>query len=203
MGAQYGIDVLAYKTFNCQPGIYLEAGSSNPGDQNNTVFLEQNGWRGLLVEPRTIYNESYAQCRPNSILENFALVGRDHIGETVPAGESYEGHTSGLTPHHLSLGVKQWKACCLEVLLKKHNLTHIDFFSLDVEGFEHQALDGIDFNYTKFNLLVIEYHDYAWNNGKNDFSYLEKYDYIHRGEIPNGHHHIYTHKTFTNPIIFS
>ena len=88
MGAQYGIDVLAYKTFNCQPGIYLEAGSSNPGDQNNTVFLEQNGWRGLLVEPRTIYNESYAQCRPNSILENFALVGRDHIGETVPAGES-------------------------------------------------------------------------------------------------------------------
>jgi len=200
--SQCDISQWAYETFNKRPGIFLEAGSSCPIDQSNTKFLEDMGWSGMCVEPLTRHNETYTEVRPRTILENYALVGKDYDKKTITGGEGTHFHCSGVTPCHTGstrVNIRheiEWPACQLEKLLKKHEFKNVDFFSLDTEGFEHQVLDGIDFNYTKFNLILIEYHDYTWTNKTNDFSYLEKYGYIYRGEYPNGHHKIYTHNTF-------
>jgi len=199
--SQYGISQWVYELFDKKPGVFLEIGGSMPDNQSNTKFLEDNGWTGLCVEPLTIYNEDYKRVRPKTILENYALVDKNYTEKTITAGIDY--HCSGVTPDHTNgklsniREVSQWPVCQLQVLLKKHNLRHIDFFSLDTEGYEHHVLDGTDFNFTIFNLILIETHgDYAYVNKTNDFSYLENYGYNYQGLFSSGYHKIYTHKTF-------
>jgi hypothetical protein len=81
--SQHGIDQLVYNIFNQKNnGIFIEAGASKPDDQNNTAFLEAKGWTGLLVEPITDYNDIYKAIRPNSILENYALVEKTYPHST-------------------------------------------------------------------------------------------------------------------------
>ena len=204
--AEYNIDRYILDWFEGLAGVYLEAGASDPINQSNTFLLEQNGWKGLLVEPRLQYD--YATLRPNSIFENYALVDDDYKNDTIEAGEL--GHMSGVTPHHFPetttlsshkrVSINTWKCIQLRHLLKKHTMTHVNFFSLDVEGYEHQVLSGIDFNYTVFDVIIIEFHtlEYSMFNLANDFTYLENYGYESIGVLPNAHHHVYVHKSFNN-----
>jgi hypothetical protein len=41
-------------------------------------------------------------------------------------------------------------------LLEKHRISHIDFMSLDLEGFELPALRGLDFSRVRPTWLLIE-----------------------------------------------
>jgi phosphoenolpyruvate carboxylase len=74
----------------------------------------------------------------------------------------------------------------LDKLLKKHNISEVTFFSLDVEGYEMDVLNGINFNDVFFHVIVIENH---WN--KDDFSFLEKFNFIKKYALPIHNHEIY------------
>jgi len=187
--SQHNIDRFILDFFKNFKGVYLETGSSHPTDQNNTYRLEQNGWSGLLVEPRMDHNEDYKILRPQSIVENYALVGRDYKEETIKAYKHEYDHMYNIPGIH---DIDQenytiWPVTILDTLLKKHNMRNIDFFSLDVEGYEHEVLSGIDFDFVKFGVILLEYHDYTWNNKTNDFSYLEDYGYSSIGKLSDNH----------------
>jgi hypothetical protein len=48
-------------------GTFLEIGSNDPVEINNTYFLERDhGWRGIMVEYMSFYLRYYQQFRPNS-----------------------------------------------------------------------------------------------------------------------------------------
>lgn len=190
--SQFNIDGFVLDFFRNYQGVYLETGSSHPTDQNNTYRLEQHGWSGLLVEPRTDHNDDYKILRPKSIVENYALVGKDFQGETIKACKHEYQHMYNIPGIHQSDvqfddNYTIWPVTTLDTLLKKHNMRNIDFFSLDVEGYEHEVLDGIDFDFVKFGVIVLEFHDYSWNNKTNDFSYLEDYGYTVLGKLSNQH----------------
>ena len=53
----------------------------------------------------------------------------------------------------------------------------VDFLMIDVNGYEHEVLTGIDFGDVNFGLIGIQWHDYNWNNKSNDFTYLGDYGY--------------------------
>lgn len=186
--SQFGIDKFVAHFFGQHNGVFLETGSSHPTDQNNTYLLEQRGWSGLLVEPRDEHNSDYAKLRPNSIVENYALVGKDFKDETIKCYSHEWDHCYSVTgiwgKNESSI---EWKVITLDKLLKKYEMRSVDFFSLDVEGYEHEVLDGIDFEYTKFGLIVIESHDYSWNNKSNDFSYLIEKGYTRMSDISPNH----------------
>ena len=190
--SQYNIDNFIYNVFNQKnDGVFLEAGASSPDDQNNTFFLEKKGWTGLLVEPLTTYNESYKKIRPNSIVENYVLVDKSYTGNQILFGD--HSHESGATAYHTRTYQTESKPCStLDNLLRKHAIKHIDFFSLDTEGFEHYVLHGIDFSYTTFNIILIEQHFDAYKESNfiktPDFSYLNKHGYIqYKNNIPLDH----------------
>ena len=49
-------------------GTFLEIGTNDPIYWNNTYLLEKEyGWRGILVEYESSYEESYRHHRPNSM----------------------------------------------------------------------------------------------------------------------------------------
>ena len=67
----------------------------------------------------------------------------------------YSNHPEG---HELYSRKEQipMKAVRLESLFSKHNITKIDFISIDVEGAELQVLNSINFDKVDINVFMIE-----------------------------------------------
>ena len=138
--------------------FFVEAGGSSPTDQSNTYLLEQNGWMGLVVEPKTDFNSAYQQIRPNTILENYALVSKNHIGDTIE-GDFSQYMVGGIYNHqNVVRNIQKVPCSTLANLLEKHQIKEVDFLSLDVEGYEIEILEGIDFEKCFIHLMVLENH---------------------------------------------
>ncbi len=172
----YGLNELDRKLepfIDFDGGIFVEAGANDGQTQSNTAyFARHRGWRGLLVEP---IPELAARCRVTrreSVVENCALVASDADGQSVPmtycglmslveggwsdaAAERAHVETGqqiqSLTPYHVDVPGRS-----LSALLDQHNMTHIDLLSLDVEGFERQALEGLDLTRHRPRFILVE-----------------------------------------------
>jgi len=172
----YGLDGLDKKLepyIDFDNGIFIEAGANDGQTQSNTAyFARHRRWRGLLVEP---IPELAARCRatrPESVVENCALVTPDADGQPVPmtycglmsvvdggwsdpAAERAHVETGrqiqSLTTYHVDVPGRS-----LSALLDQHNMPHIDLLSLDVEGFERQALEGLDLLRHRPRFILVE-----------------------------------------------
>jgi len=172
----YGLNELDRKLepyIDFDNGIFVEAGANDGQTQSNTAyFARHRGWRGLLVEP---IPELAARCRVarlESVVENCALVAPDADGQTVPmtycglmsvveggwsdpAAERAHVETGkqvqSLTTYHVDVPARS-----LSALLDQHNMTHVDLLSLDVEGFERQALEGLDLKRHRPRFILVE-----------------------------------------------
>jgi FkbM family methyltransferase len=170
--ALHDLDKKMLKYLNYTNGIFIEAGANNGINQSNTYYLEKElGWKGLLVEPNYILCEECKKNRINSICENYALVSDNYNQDTI------SGNFNSNDSYGLMCMVKdegdycdpQWKierdkitntikvqAITLNKLLEKHNITNIDFFSLDVEGYEISVLNGLNLNKYRPKFMLIE-----------------------------------------------
>lgn len=171
------------KYLNFRGGFFVEAGANNGLDQSNTTFLEQAlGWNGLLIEPNPHKFEECVANRPNCICENFALVSDSYKEETIEGdfnhtdyqslmgvvtdlGDFYDNHLVEAKQIRKNMyGTIPVPVATLTSLLKKNNISKIDFFSLDVEGYEISVLNGFDLNTYRPKYCLIE-TCYNFNNG--------------------------------------
>ena len=172
----YGLDGLDKKLephIDFDNGIFVEAGANDGQTQSNTAyFARHRGWRGLLVEP---IPELAARCRaarPESVVENCALVTSEADGQPVPMTycglmsvvdggwsdpEAERAHVEtgrqiqSLATYHVDVPGRS-----LSALLDKHKMPHVDLLSLDVEGFERQALEGLDLERHRPRFILVE-----------------------------------------------
>jgi FkbM family methyltransferase len=167
------LDVKLRPYLNFRRGFFVEAGANDGQTQSNTLYFERYlGWTGLLVEPIPALAERCRRNRPQCIVESCALVPFGF------AGESVEMHYCDLMStvkgamkspeeeaRHLALGRELQQVDTYEVrapartlsaVLDQHQITKIDFLSLDVEGFELSALQGIDFEKHRPAVMLIE-----------------------------------------------
>jgi len=63
----------------------------------------------------------------------------------------------------------------LQSILDECNITHINFFSLDTEGYELNILKGIDFSRTTIDYMLIEVYTHQYNQ---IVSFLSEQGYI-------------------------
>lgn len=171
-------------------GYFVEAGANDGLRQSNTLLLERSlGWRGLLVEPSPAAFEQLQENRPSCDLVNAALVASSDDGQTL-LGAFSEGQLTGTVVDdllhrapdvpksivqriHLRVrrlfGIKpvvtliSVPTTTLSSELMKRGRTKVDFLSLDVEGYELEALRGIDLATIRPSLLAVEVRDSeAW-----------------------------------------
>lgn len=170
----HNLDEKILKYLNFNNGFFIEAGANDGISQSNTALYEfEYGWRGLLIEPNF---KKYLQCklfRKNSIVENYALVSFNYNKKDITGNFDQTGYAESLTSmvyddgdwcdDHLKMHKEniindliEVPAITIDNLLKKHNITHVDLFSLDVEGYEISVLNGLNFNRISPNYFLIE-----------------------------------------------
>ena len=156
-------------------GTFIEAGANDGLSQSNTWHLERRkGWRGLLVEP---IPEIAALCRRfrNSRVECSALGRFDqegtsvtmHFGALMTTAEGADAShmEGGSAAAHASAGAgwigrKSYSfeapVNALSTLIDRAGLSAIDLLSLDVEGFEVNVLQGVDFDRHPISFILVE-----------------------------------------------
>ncbi len=131
-------------------GVFVEAGAHDGLFQSNTKILEDLGWTGLLIEPS---KSVYEQCKINrtSFVENCALVSFDYQNPLISG--NFDGTPRSVVNPNSNIVSN---ARTLDSLLTEKNIKHVDFLSLDVEGYEIEVLKGINFDTTTFGFMLIE-----------------------------------------------
>jgi FkbM family methyltransferase len=176
-----GLDSLVKKIMDLDGGFYIEVGANDGFTQSNSLILENSGdWKGLLIEP---IPEIYEELRRNrsarrNFLLNAALVSSEFSGESLelysagqmsipilpsseigdPLAHAVEGLRvqsrldSTVPPTRVTV-----PAITLDEALRRAKAPRvIDFFSLDVEGWEIEVLSGVDFSRWKFRWMLVE-----------------------------------------------
>ncbi|MGH7993504.1 MAG: FkbM family methyltransferase [Limisphaerales bacterium] len=151
--------LLVWQFFGCtRQGFFVEVGANHPTELNQTWFLEQQGWSGILVEPNPDLCELLLTQRPRSRTFQVAVGHAEQVGEVeLLLGESHVPSTlKPLLGDPLS-GVKiRVLLRTLDSILVEAGAERIDFLSIDVEGMELAVLQG--FNLEKYvpRLILLE-----------------------------------------------
>lgn len=170
--SQFGQDEYVFNQIlkNQKNGFFLDIGASEPVNQNNTYFFEKLGWSGIVVEPRREDFERLKKER-NCICENIAISAKREIRKFLQVtgyAKGLSGILEGYDVNHLVRvvrevlhhggGLELLDIECIPIsdLLEKHNVSNIDYLSIDVEGLELPILKTIDFDKVFIKCLTVE-----------------------------------------------
>lgn len=154
-------------------GFFVEAGANDGVSQSNTLYYEKNfGWRGILIEPVPDLAKKCKTNRPGTIVENYALVSSDfkedkitmrycNLMSVVKGGmktkeEEDEHIRNGCELKNIKSYELNVPVSTLSKIIEKNSVKKIDFISLDVEGYELEALKGFDFKKWRPSYILIE-----------------------------------------------
>ena len=180
-------------------GIFVDVGSHDGISINNTLYFEKNNnWTGINIEPiKKVYDKLLIN-RPNSINLNCAVCNND--GETdFYSNTGYTEMISGIKDNfdirHLQrlsyenfvmgsyteiIKVKTQK---LETILDQHNISHVNYLSIDVEGAEFEVIKSINFD--KVFIDVIGFENNYEDTSIPIIQFLENKNYVMCKNITN------------------
>ncbi len=146
-----------------QQGFYVDVGASHPVRDSNTYALYSKGWRGVAIEPQSIFNAEWQQLRPEDVWVNAAVAATS--GEAVLHTPTQYGQGATLNLNFADDYVKRGLAMA-QLVVPVHTLTEvlaqvrpegeIHLLSIDVEGAERDALLGLDLQRFRPWLIVLE-----------------------------------------------
>lgn len=170
--SQLGQDRFIDEFFNKQENlVFLDIGAHDGVTISNSYFLEtKRNWTGMCIEPQPAEFEKLKSNRKcvcvNTAVSNFE-------GETeFTLVEGYANMLSGISDDYNKTHVERVKGEVnhyggkintikvqvrkLQSILDEHNLTEIDFCSIDTEGSEFNIIQSIDFDKTNIKVFIIE-----------------------------------------------
>lgn len=162
--------------YNCN-GIFFEAGGYDGIIGSNTYFLEKFlNWNGIIIECNPNIFKQLENNR-NCVVCNKALYEKSgkEVELVVPLGDERNDGKEQLcslktcSSQNISKFRNEFKnmktIMCQTInimeLFEENNIKHIDYFSLDIEGYELNILKTIDFDKINIEFFTIE-----WSNNE-------------------------------------
>lgn len=153
------LDKKMLEFLNYENGFFIECGANDGVDQSNTWYFEKYlNWSGILIEPlkkqfqelkknRSKKNKFFNLALCSSENKNmFLMEDNDLLSKPIIDG-------SKISKPNFETSSSQTLTKILDEI-SAPNI--IDFFSLDVEGFEYQVIKGINFDKYNFKYFLIE-----------------------------------------------
>jgi FkbM family methyltransferase len=168
--SQHGEDYLLDLMFaGKNDGFFVEVGCIDGKRFSNTLHFEEKGWRGLCIEAHPDFIPLLKKNRPNSIVCNYAVGESD--ADNVVFYATDRGSLSTLDKSQETRWKKHYAKYfhgfeekrvskrTLTTIFNEQRVGHIDFISLDIEGYEVPALRGLDLAIFAPDVFVIETED--------------------------------------------
>jgi FkbM family methyltransferase len=164
--SQHGEDALLDMVFgNQNEGFFIEVGCIDGRRFSNTLTFEERGWKGMCVEAHSGYIESLKKNRPNSIIchcaageaDEDAIFYANARGSLSTLDKASEARWQrDYAPYFSGFEEQQVKKVRLSTLLDAYHVGEVDILSLDIEGYEVEALKGLDLTRHRPKVMVIE-----------------------------------------------
>ena len=167
--SQHGEDALLDIVFGDQKeGFFVEVGCIDGRRFSNTLTFEERGWKGMCVEAHAGYWDMLNNNRPNSIIchcaageaDEDAIFYANARGSLSTLDKTKESHFQiNYAPYFSGFEEQHVKKARLSTLLDANQISEIDILSLDIEGYEVEALRGLDLSRHRPKVMVIESDD--------------------------------------------
>jgi FkbM family methyltransferase len=164
--SQEGEDLVLKRIFGLQnKGFFVDIGAHHPKRFSNTYIFYLEGWRGINIDALPGIKNIFDIERPEDI--NLELGVSEKEGDLIyysfnePALNTFDkaeaDKKNGLQHYYIEKELKI-KTYPLSYILNKYLKTnvHIDFMTIDVEGFDLQVLKSNDWQKYKPNIILIE-----------------------------------------------
>lgn len=152
--------------------VYVDVAANHARRWSNTYFLDRClGWNGVCAEANPGYHEELRTQRHCSLIDtcvsdtprlvNFSFtaayggVVRDGSGGQAWGVDGNKHATQPKFSTHFR-GFRTLRCTTLSRELPRLGVNHVDFMSLDVEGYELPVLEGMDWSRTTVDVLVVE-----------------------------------------------
>lgn len=168
------LDKRLEKYLDFDEGTFIEVGGNDGYTQSNTYYYETcRKWKGILIEAIPELAEICRITRPDAMVFHCALVANSY---TKPNVRMQYADLMSLVDGAYGTDLDEQKriqdvidkgwikntysvevtARTLTSVIEESGLTKIDFFSLDVEGYELQVLSGLDFSKLCPRFILVE-----------------------------------------------
>lgn len=157
--SQFGQDVFVLENIfkNKKDGFFIDIGGNYPIKCNNTYLLELNGWTGIAIEPQDQLRSLWPESR-KAICLPYVIGPENKLVDFIEGSDEEHGlaGVDGYNKIKNSIKTKQIEQKRLENVLLENNIKEVDFLSIDVEGYEMNVLESINFNTSNIKVICLE-----------------------------------------------
>lgn len=144
-------------------GNYIDVGANHPTQDNVTKYFYDKGWRGINIEPLKHLLRLYPDARPGDLTLGCVL-GSKHWYETEAGTMELRREPTpngGLSTLVESYAKPDWTITrvamtTLREVCEIWGFEQYEFLKIDVEGWEHEVLQGADFTKHRPRVICIE-----------------------------------------------
>lgn len=165
--SQNGEDYILNQLFKDKDnGVFAEIGCIDGLRFSNTLYFEEKGWTGVCVEAHKGYIDMLRKNRPRSIVVHAAVSETNQDSATFFANS--RGSLSTLDPgmenefkttygkYFTGFESQTVPMKTLQTIFGENGIENIDILSLDIEGFEVEAVKGLDLSIHQPGVMVVE-----------------------------------------------
>jgi|TARA_B100001094_G_C18041421_1_gene725203 FkbM family methyltransferase len=142
---------------NFSEGFFIECGANDGVNQSNTWYFEKYlNWHGILIEP---LSDQFIELKKNRSQKNYFYNLALSSSQKINSLNIIENNLTSKVTNKLDKKTKVSKfySTTLTKILDEIDAPKlVDFFSLDVEGYEEQVIKGINFKKYNFKFFLVE-----------------------------------------------